>query len=105
MSTKINEWKIMGDGSLKAKVRGKSEDGAEHYILHINYFMSEREYAVDIYDDWADLVTNLSSPSVIELFNFISKETKISLAKLTDLMVEVEKIQQSALKAYAEKDA
>lgn len=97
MATKINEWKILGDGSLKAKVRGKSEDGAEHYILHIGYFASMHEYGVDIYDDWADLVVNFSSASVIALFKFISEQTKISLAKLADLMVEAEKVQQNAL--------
>lgn len=97
MATKINEWKTLDDGSLKAKVRGKSEEGAEHYILHIDYSMTLKEYTVYIYDDWADLVVNFVSASVIALFKFISEQTKISLAKLADLMVEAEKVQQSAI--------
>lgn len=97
MSTKINEWKILGDGSLKAKVRGKNEEGAEHFILHIGYAVESHEYTVDIYNDWADLVDGSTSGSVIALFDFISKATKISIAKLTDLMIEAEKMQQTAL--------
>ena len=37
MSTKINEWKILSDGSVRAKVRGKGEEGAEHFILSFCY--------------------------------------------------------------------
>lgn len=100
--TKINEWKILGDGSLKAKIRGKDEDGAAHYIVQIDFYTTNNEFGCSLFDDWADLVGNFSSPSLITLFNFISKETHISLNKLMDLMVEAEKIQHTRL---SEKEA
>lgn len=100
--TKINEWKILGDGSLKAKIRGKDGEGAAHYIVHLDFFTSDNTYTVDLYDDWADLVGQYYSESLIAVFNFISKETHVSLQKLMDLMIEAEKIQHTRLSEKAE---
>lgn len=88
MSTKINEWKILGDGSVRAKVRGKGEEGAKHFILSFCYAVDR--FCCDILDDWGCEVNAVANKSLIGLFQTVSEETKISFAKLADLMVVCE---------------
>lgn len=87
--TRINEWKVLGDGSVKAKVRGQGEEGAEHYILSFCYAVDR--FCCDIMDDWGCEVNAVANESLIGLFQNVAEETKISFAKLADLMIVCEK--------------
>ena len=87
--TRINEWKVLGDGSVKAKVRGQGEEGAEHYILSFCYAVDR--FCCDIMDEWGCEVNAVANESLIGLFQHVAEETKISFAKLADLMIVCEK--------------
>ena len=87
--TRINEWKVLGDGSVRAKVKGQGKEGAEHYILSFCYAVDR--FCCDIMDDWGCEVNAVANESLIGLFQTVAEETKISFAKLADLMIVCEK--------------
>lgn len=86
--TKITACKVLGDGSVRAKIRGQGEEGAEHFILCFCYAVDR--FCCDILDDWGCEVNSVANESLIGLFQIVSEEVKISFAKLADVMIVCE---------------
>lgn len=85
MKTKINESKVMGDGTVKAKIRSEGT----HYVVEFNATESEG-YKYTILDDWCDIVGTHSSLSLFKLFQSLADDMKCTLTKLTDVIEVVE---------------
>lgn len=84
MKTKINESKVMEDGTVKAKIRSEGT----HYV--VEFIKHEDGYKYTVLDDWCDILVSRSCPSLFKLFQYLADDMKCTLTKLTDVIEVVE---------------